>query len=223
MASDPPTQLYIVATVPPDTVARTLLGDALASALDARPGLASAVLFEPAPGTTLNAGAAPLVELVQKRAAAAILTNDAQLARTLRADGVHLGPSADTMAAYEEARDILGTRFIAGADATQSRHDAMSLGEAGAEYVAFGLAGHATDAARAQRRDLVQWWSDIFEVPCVALDIDTPDDAADLAAAGADFLAVRMPVGLAPGDAARWLDGYATALARSPGLRAVTG
>ncbi len=222
MASDPPTQLYIVVTVPADPGRQAALGSALPHVLDVRPGLVSAVLLEPEPGAVLDARAASLVELIQKRSAAAILSNDAQLARTLRADGVHLSAAAGTMAAYEEARDILGTRFIVGADSTHSRHDAMSLGEGGAEYVAFGLGSHSTDAARVQRLELVAWWSEIFEVPCVALDIDTPQDADELAAAGADFLAVRMPTGLAPDDAARWLERHLEALAQPAGLRTAT-
>lgn len=223
MASDPPTQLYVVAAVPSDSGRIAALAGALARVLDARPGLVSAVLLEPEPGATLDARAAPLVDLVQKRSAAAILSNDAQLARTLRADGVHIGAASDPMPAYEDARDILGTRFIVGAEATQSRHDAMSLGEAGAEYVAFGLGGHATAAAQAQRLALVAWWSEIFEVPCVALDIDDASDTAELAEAGADFLAVRLPAGLAPDDAARWVEGHAAALAGAAAVRATTG
>lgn len=223
MAHQPPTQLYVTVAVPGDRDAMTTLAAALARVLDARPGLVSAVLLEPGPGTALDASIAPLVDIVQKRSAAAILLNDAQLARTLRADGVHLGPCADVLAAFDEARDILGTRFVVGADATHSRHDAMSLGEAGVDYVAFGLGDHATDTDLVQRHDLVEWWGQIFEVPCVALDIDTADETAELAAVGADFVAVRMPAGLAPDDAARWLDKHATALAHSAGLRAATG
>jgi thiamine-phosphate pyrophosphorylase len=79
----------------------------------------------------------------------------------------------------------------------------MSLGEAGAEYVGFGIPPHVEDrAAAAERRlELVAWWSEIFEPPCVAFDVDTVEDAAALAAAGADFVAV--PAGAAP-DLARF-------------------
>ncbi len=213
MASEPHTQLYIVVTVPADPARMPALGGTLAHVLDAprAHGLVSAVLFAPASGMSLDARIGPLVELVQKRAIAALVSDDAQLARTLRADGVHIGPSDDPLAAYEEARDILGTRFIVGVDSTASRHDAMSLGEAGAEYLAFGLTG-GDAAAAAVRRDLVAWWSEIFEVPCVALEAGAVADTAELAAAGADFVAVRLPPDLAPADAARWLDSHAAAV-----------
>ena len=38
-----------------------------------------------------------------------------------------------------------------------SRHDAMSAGEAGAQFIAFSGLG------------LIAWWADIFEIPAVSL------------------------------------------------------
>jgi thiamine-phosphate pyrophosphorylase len=109
------------------------------------------------------------------------------------------------MARYGEARDILGGRFIVGADAGRSRHDAMTLGEAGADYVGFGIPAHVEDreSARSRRLELVGWWSEIFEVPCVAFDVETAEEAARLAAAGADFVALRAPA-LPAAELARW-------------------
>ena len=105
---------------------------------------------------------------------AALIEGDAQLARTLRADGVHLPWSKDTAARYGEAREMLGTRYIVGIDVGRSRHDAMTLAEEGADYIGFGIPPHVEDrsAAAARRLELVSWWSEIFEVPCVAFDVD---------------------------------------------------
>jgi thiamine-phosphate pyrophosphorylase len=70
----------------------------------------------------------------------------------------------------------------------------MLLGEAGAEYVGFGIPSHVEDraVAAARRLDLVAWWSEIFEPPCVGFDVDSVEDAGALAAAGADFIAVPL-------------------------------
>jgi len=146
----------------------------------------------------------PLVELAQKRDVAALVANDAQLARTLRADGVHLEWSKDIAARYAEAREILGNRYIVGVDAGRSRHEAMSLAEAGADYIAFGIPPHVEDRAAAgeRRRELVAWWSEIFEIPCVAFDVETPEEAIALAAAGADFVAMAGDAIAAPDAAA---------------------
>ena len=155
----------------------------------------------------------PLLGTAQKAGTAALLVDDARLARTLKADGVHL--SADQAAAsYEEARDILGRGSIVGADAGRSRDAAMHLGEAGADYIGFGVPDFVTDrqAARARRLELVQWWAEIFEVPCVAFDVDNAEDAEALARAGADFVAVRLSASLAPADTRDTTLGMLTAL-----------
>jgi thiamine-phosphate pyrophosphorylase len=70
----------------------------------------------------------------------------------------------------------------------------MSLAEAGADYIAFGAPHHLNDRARGRaRRDaLVAWWGAIFEVPCVALDVESAEEAKALSAAGADFIGVAL-------------------------------
>lgn len=145
--------------------------------------------------------AKPLIALAQKAGAAALLASDPQLARTLKADGVHL-PVETAGADYEEARSILGQRFIVGADAGRSRDAAMRLGEGGAEYVGFGIPEFVGDVetARARQLGLIAWWAEIFQVPCVALDVQTASDAEALAQAGADFVAVRLASSMSPED-----------------------
>lgn len=146
-------------------------------------------------------GAKPLIATAQKAGAAALLAGDPKLARTLKADGVHL-PAESTSVDYEEARSILGQRFIIGADAGRSRDTAMRFGEAGAEYIGFGIPEFVgdTEAARARQLELIGWWAEIFEVPCVAFDVETASDAEALARAGADFVAVRLAPAMPPGD-----------------------
>jgi thiamine-phosphate pyrophosphorylase len=167
-------------------------GVELVSAALAAAGFA-AVLIVPHDGAALDAETAlPVVTAIQNAGAAALLLSDAQLARVLKADGVHLPWSPDLLSMYEEARDILGRGAIVGVDAGTSRHDAMSLGELGADYIAFGLS--ALEPAAAERRfELVSWWAEIFEVPVVAFDVSTPGEAAQFAAAKADFVSIALP------------------------------
>lgn len=185
-------RLYIVAAAGIDP-------GQLAQLLDAA---AAATLLITSDGSTpLSAATArPLVEMVQGKGIAALIEADAQLARTLRADGVHLPWGKDIAARYAEAREILGARYIVGVDVGRSRHDAMSFAEAGADYIAFGIPSHVEDrdAAGARRRELVAWWSEIFEVPCVAFDVDTTSEAEVLAGVGADFVALRADGDLTP-------------------------
>jgi thiamine-phosphate pyrophosphorylase len=171
----------------------------LAEALSAAP-IAAVVIMPGADGVIAPDAALPLIAAAQKSSAAALIYGDAQLARTLKADGVHLPWSVDVRTAAEDAREILGQGGIIGADAGTSRHDAMELGELGVDYVAFGLGDG--DAAREYRDELVAWWAEIFEIPVVALDVAGASQAATLKAAAADFISVRLSAGA---DAAKML------------------
>lgn len=179
--------------------------EAVAALLDAV-GVA-AVLIAPAAGGALDAGSAkPLVDLAQGKNIAALIRGDAQLARTLRADGVHVPWSKDVVEQCALAREIVGGRFMVGADAGRSRHDAMTLGEAGADYIGFGIPPHVEDreTARARRLDLAEWWSEIFEVPCVAFDVEDGEEAVALARAGADFVALKVSPETSVDELQRW-------------------
>ena len=175
----------------------------------------ASVLIAPHEGGALDpAVARPLVEAVQRRGVAALIADDARLARTLRADGVHLGHARDPAGAYEEARSILGQGAIIGVDPGISRHDAMTVAEAGAEYIAFGAPSHLKDRAkaRARRDELIAWWAEIFQAPCIALDVEAPEEALALAGVGADFVGIRLPAGATPAATGEFVAAIAAAL-----------
>lgn len=186
-------------------------------ALDAT-GAVTLVLGAPPDASLDSAAARPLVELAQKKKVAALLVNDLAAARATGADGVHLAWRPEIDEAYAAARATLGAGTIIGAEAGFSRHDAMSLGEAGADYVAFGLPPEEEASAETaeERLGLVTWWAEIFIVPAVAFDVTTNDEVASLARAGADFIAVRLPGNLSERAAVReWAADLAAAL-RTP-------
>jgi thiamine-phosphate pyrophosphorylase len=62
---------------------------------------------------------------------------------------------------------------------------------------------------------MIAWWAPLFEVPCVAFDVETGEEAARLAAAGADFLAVALPAEVAPPALRERLAGIARAMETS--------
>ena len=172
---------------------------------------AKAVLLRPLPGARPDPGVLrPLVELAQARNAAVLVEGDVPLVRTLHADGVHLPWCEDIVEAYAAARRALGEGHIVGAMAGGSRHHAMELGEAGADYIAFAC-GNAADAAT--WRELVQWWAELFEVPCVAAGVTSPEEAAELARAGADFIGVPLPVAEPPDSTVRRIRALGAGLA----------
>ena len=134
-----------------------------------------------------------LMPIVQAAGAAFIVNDRPDLARTLKADGVHVGQSD---ASYAEARKIVGADAIVGVTCHDSRHLAMEAAEAGADYVAFGALYPTTtkDAPTVAPVELVQWWAEVMTTPCVAIGGITVENAAPVIAAGADFLAVSAGV-----------------------------
>jgi thiamine-phosphate pyrophosphorylase len=141
-----------------------------------------------------------LRELTVARDVALLVENDAARAKRIGADGVHLPADA---ALYGQAREHLGQRAIVGVGCTKSRHEAMLLAELGADYVAFGPTAAASDRELEERTGLIAWWSEIFVVPCVAWNVETPEEAADLARLGADFVALAPSIWQAEDAAAR--------------------
>jgi thiamine-phosphate pyrophosphorylase len=145
--------------------------------------------------------APPLMPVLQRvcreRGVAFLLQDDLALALELGADGLHLTDTAMVRA----ARAALGPDRILGAACGSSRDRAMTAGEDGADYVAFGAPDREVDG---QLSELLGWWSELFVLPCLALAMTDVDEAAALARAGADFVAAREavwdhPRGLAAG------------------------
>ncbi len=137
--------------------------------------------------------AAPLQEICEAHDVAFIVNDDVALARRLNADGVHLGQGDGDV---REAREELGRDMQIGVTCHASRHLAMEAGEAGADYVAFGAFFPSETKASEHRPELelLEFWSELFEIPCVAIGGITPENCRPLVEAGADFLAVSHSV-----------------------------
>lgn len=137
--------------------------------------------------------AEPLLRLCSDRDVAFIVNDSIGLAKRLGADGVHLGQNDGLI---EDARLQLGRDAQIGVTCNASRHLAMEAGEAGADYVAFGAFFPSATKDTEHRADLetLEWWQQIFELPCVAIGGITAENCAPLVRAGADFLAVSHAV-----------------------------
>lgn len=134
-----------------------------------------------------------LIPIAHEHGTPVLINDRPDLALKTGADGVHIGKE-DTP--YKEARKILGDEVIVGVTCHDSRHLAMSLGEDGADYVAFG-AFYPTRTKTPKTTaplELLEWWSALFELPCVAIGGITPENARPLVDAGADFLAVSNAI-----------------------------
>lgn len=107
-----------------------------------------------------------LREVAHARDVAVVIENHLLLVERLGLDGVHLTDGARTV---RKARKDLGADAIVGAYCGSTRHEGISAGEGGADYVAFGPLG-ATTLGQGEQADfeLFEWWSEMIEVPVIA-------------------------------------------------------
>ena len=183
------TQLYLI--TPPRIDA--CFAATLAEALDGGEVAALQLRLKDHSRDEIVALAPELIKIAQSRGVAVIMNDDVSLAAELGCDGVHLGQSDGNV---KEARAKLGKGGMLGVTCHESRHLAMEAGERGADYVAFGAFYPTTtkETATIAEIDLLRWWVELFEVPCVAIGGITVENAAPLIEAGADFLAISSGV-----------------------------
>ncbi len=146
--------------------------------------------------------AAPLKDICDEFDVAFVVNDDVALAQRLNADGVHLGQSDENLKA---ARATLGKDVQIGITCHDSRHLAMEAGEGGANYVAFGafFPTRTKETTYRPGLDILEWWSEMMEIPCVAIGGITPENCRPLVDAGADFIAVSSAVWNDPAGPAR--------------------
>lgn len=156
-------QLYLITPAEFDA---DLFPDRLARVLDGADIACLRLAFAGADEQHLSRAADAVREVCHPRDVAVVIENHLLLAERLGLDGVHFTDGARSI---RKARTQLGKDAILGAFCGNTRHEGMTAGEAGADYVAFGPAGETPlgDGSRADR-ELFAWWSEMIEVPVVA-------------------------------------------------------
>ncbi|MGB3409008.1 MAG: thiamine phosphate synthase [Jannaschia sp.] len=191
-------QLYLV--TPPDIDAG--FPDRLAAVLDAVPIACLRLDLASRDEDRLMRAADACREVAHRFEVPLVITDHIALVERLGLDGVHLTDPRP----LRKLRADWGPDPIIGAFCGTSRHDGMTAGEAGADYVAFGPAGSTTLGTGAHaERDLFQWWSEMIEVPVVAegaIDLATVTALAD----ATDFIALGEEIWSAPDATARLLE-----------------
>lgn len=190
------------------------LAEDLARALDAGDVGALQIRLKDAGDDAVRLAVDALAPVARARGVAVILNDRADLAVATGCDGAHLGQADGDHAA---ARRLLGPERTLGVTCHASRHLAMEAGEAGADYVAFG-AFFPTATKETQHRaapEILEWWSGVFELPCVAIGGITAENCGPLVRAGADFLAVVGAVWAHPEGAAAGVRAMNAAIAEA--------
>ncbi|CAN5217127.1 thiamine phosphate synthase [soil metagenome] len=197
-------RLYLI--TPPALDDLDAFGRDLAAALDGGDVAALQIRLKDASDEVIAAAVSALAPIARAHEVAVILNDRPDLAVKLGCDGVHIGQ--DDMP-FAQARKLMGPNAMIGVTCHDSRHLAMEAAEAGADYVAFGAFFPTTtkDAPTTAEPEILSIWQETMEVPSVAIGGINADNAADLATAGADFLAVsagvwKHPQGPAAGVAA---------------------
>ena len=198
-------QIFLIA--PPDADAPTCL-----KRFDEAIAAAPVAAFLLPRGTRGEGSYKALVKAITPRAQAAgvavLIEGDPGLVRTLGADGLHVEGGISELKAATQA---LKPDYIVGAGRIASRHDAMSKGELGPDYVFFGPLSGPRDP---EQREMARWWAQIMEVPSVLSD---PAATADTATAeGSEFIGLGESLWAAPEGVTARREAIAKALETTP-------
>ncbi|MFL5159363.1 MAG: thiamine phosphate synthase [Microvirga sp.] len=210
-------RLYLITPVLEDASFAPQLAEACATKAVA----AILLRLAPADERTLINQVKALAPIAQEHGAAVIVTTEAKadlaaIAARGGADGVHL---TGDPALLREMRDRLKSERAIGVGGIRTKDDAMSFGEAGADYLLFGEP--RPDGSLPSLESVVErasWWAEIFETPCVAY-APSLDTVEALAATNAEFVALGDAVWSHPDGPAAALKAAAEILERQEASR----
>jgi thiamine-phosphate pyrophosphorylase len=171
--------------------------------------------LKPADPRTLISRIKTLAPAIQDRGAALLLDGHVDLVARAGADGAHVSG----LTALEEALPTLKPDRIAGVGGLATRHDSMTAGELGADYVLFGepdANGRRPSAEAIAER--LAWWDELFELPSVGF-ANTLDETGRFASAGADFILVGDFVWTTPEGPAACLRAASDAIRKARAAR----
>ncbi|TNC71997.1 thiamine phosphate synthase [Rubellimicrobium roseum] len=202
--TDPRERPQITLVTPPELELSTF-PDLLRRVLDAAPVACLRLGLSTRDEDRISRAADALREVAHARDIPLVIESHVLLVGRLGLDGVHL---LDAARSVRKVRKDLGPDAIVGTYCAASRHDGMTAGELGCDYVSFGPVG-ATPLGdgRQAERELFEWWSEMIEVPVIAEGALNEDLVRSLAPV-TDFFAFGTEVWSAedPGARLRALD-----------------
>lgn len=163
MASSEQPQIYLI--TPPE-IELSRFPDQLARVLDSTEIACVRLALATRDEDRISRAADMLRETCHARDVAIVICEHLVLAERLGLDGVHL---TDGTRSVRKTRKELGEDAIVGAFCGASRHDGLTAGEQGCDYIAFGPVRQTPlgDGSIAEA-ELFEWWSQMIEIPVVA-------------------------------------------------------
>lgn len=118
-----------------------------------------------------------------------IINDRVELAKTIGADGVHLGKNDSSL---QKARDYLGQHYYIGVSCYRSIYTAIRAMQLGADYVAFGrlFPSQTKRNAYACPLSVMQNARRHIDIPICGIGGITPSNAGKVVRAGASLIAV---------------------------------
>lgn len=191
-------QLYLIS---PPSIALPDFCDALTQVLATGKVAAFQLRLKQADEQQIRKAVDVLMPICHRYEVPFILNDCLDIAVELGCDGVHLGQEDLEKWPIRQARERLSDTQILGITCHASKHLAMEAAEAGADYVAFGAFFPTTSKPKEKLEkwgtpepEILRWWSDYTEIPCVAIGGIHAGNAKLLADTGADFIAVISSV-----------------------------
>jgi thiamine-phosphate pyrophosphorylase len=201
----PPPRLYLATPVVQDPQA-VLAG--LAQLLAVADVAAVLLRLKATDQRTMISAIKAMAPAIQHKGTALLLDGHVELVARAGADGAHLGG----IEALQDALPTLKPDRIAGVGGLKTRHDSMTAGELGADYVLFGEPDtHGQRPSVEAISERLRWWDELFEPPCVGF-AGALDEVGIFAGAGADFVLVGDFIWVDPRGAATALTEAAMAL-----------
>lgn len=156
-------QIYLIT---PSEFELSTFPDQLAACLDSTDVACVRLVLGTTDETRIAKSADALRLVTHERDVALVIDSHMMMVERLGLDGVHLTDGARSI---KKVRKDLGDDAIIGTFCHTSRHDGMTAGELGADYISFGPVGKtALGDDRQAELELFQWWSAMIEVPVVA-------------------------------------------------------
>nr|WP_092888263.1 thiamine phosphate synthase [Roseicitreum antarcticum] len=168
-------QIYLI--TPPAFTLDTF-PDQLARVLDATPVACLRLHMATQDEDAIARAADALRVVAHARDIALVIADHVLMVDRLGLDGVHLTTARQNL---RKLREGMGPDAVIGTFCGTSRHEGMTAAEAGADYIAFGPVGDTGlgDGSRVDP-EILEWWSEMIEVPCVVEGALTPQLITDL-------------------------------------------